>query len=145
MIVNAWPKIYKDVKFKRVNSTVPLVISSISLYRGYSKDCKWYLPKNNRLTNRANITIAQLPNKNIMTKSAVCPLNEFSSNIRQYRYVNIMLKKKLNPNVPKNKNVVKILHTWNMIRNCHEHSLWTLLFEKNIICIGGNSKWMFHL
>ena len=88
---------------------MPLVF--ISVYRGYSKECKRYLPKNKRLTNRANITIEQLPNKNIITKSAVCPLNEFSSNIRQYRYVNIMLKKKLNPNVPKNKNVVKILHT----------------------------------
>ena len=67
------------------------------------------LPKNNRLTNSAKITMEQLPNKNITTKSAVCPLNEFSSSIRQYRYVNIILKKKLKPNVPKNKNVVNIL------------------------------------
>ena len=76
------------------------------------------LPKNNRFTNNANTTMEQLPNKNMTTKSAVCPLKEFSSSIRQYRYVNIMLKKKLNPKVPKNKNVVNILHICNE-KKCH--------------------------
>lgn len=46
------------------------------------------------------------PNINITIKSAVRPRNEPSSNILQYRYVNTILKKKLNPNVPKYKNVV---------------------------------------
>lgn len=53
----------------------------------------------------------RLPNKNIITKSAVRPLNEPSSNIRQYLYVNIILKKKLKPKVPKNRNVVNKRHT----------------------------------
>ena len=70
------------------------------------------------MTNKAKTTIAQLPNKNITTKSAVCPLNEFSSSIRQYRYVNIILKKKLKPNVPKKRNVVNILHTWKFTEKC---------------------------
>lgn len=56
------------------------------------------------------------PNKNIKTKSAVLFLNDPSSNILQYRYVNIILKKKLNPNVPKKRNVVTSLHTWPCFR-----------------------------
>lgn len=55
-------------------------------------------------------TIMQVaPKSNITTKSAVRLRNEPSSNILQYLYVNIMLKKKLNPNVPKNRNEVIIL------------------------------------
>jgi hypothetical protein len=57
-------------------------------------------------------TIIQIPPKmNIITKSAVRPRNEPSSSIRQYRYVNIMLKKKLKPTVPKNKKVVTSRHS----------------------------------
>lgn len=62
-------------------------------------------------------TIIQVaPKTNIITKSAVRPLNEPSSSIRQYLYVNIMLKKKLKPNVPKNRNVVTNLHTWRCLK-----------------------------
>lgn len=92
-------------------------------------------PRNNKFTKKANICTNSLkkylllniavkkelfpkdtiihnpPNKNIITKSAVRPRNDPSSSIRQYRYVNIMLKKKLNPNVPKNRKEVKSLHT----------------------------------
>lgn len=56
-------------------------------------------------------TIKVAPNRNIIRKSADLFLKEPSSSIRQYRYVNNIVNKKLNPNVPKNKNVVTSLHT----------------------------------
>lgn len=55
-------------------------------------------------------TIIVPPNINIRTKSAVFPRNDPSSSIRQYRYVKIILNRKLKPNVPKNRNVVTSLH-----------------------------------
>lgn len=51
------------------------------------------------------------PNRNIIIKSALLPRNEPSSSIRQYRYVNVILNRKLNPIVPKNKKVVTNRHT----------------------------------
>ena len=42
----------------------------------------------------------------------VLPLKDPSSNIRQYRYVNIMLNTKLKPMVPKNVKLVKSLQIW---------------------------------
>lgn len=64
----------------------------------------WYFEKD---------TIIRTPPKmNITTKSAVLPLKEPSSNILQYLYVNIILKKKLNPKFPKKRNVVISLHNW---------------------------------
>lgn len=51
------------------------------------------------------------PNKNIIIKSELFPRNDPSSNIRQYRYVNVILNRKLKPIVPKNKNVVASLHS----------------------------------
>lgn len=60
-----------------------------------------------------------LPKMNIMRKSADRPRNEFSSSIRQYRYVKIMLKMKLNPNVPKNRNVVTSRHNWKQVEIDH--------------------------
>ena len=70
------------------------------------------LPRKRRLTTKPKTIIHSEPNMNIMTKSAVRPLNEFSSSIRQYRYVKIMLKKKLKPNVPKNRKVVTRRQSW---------------------------------
>lgn len=55
--------------------------------------------------------ISAPPNMNIIMKSELLPRNEPSSNIRQYRYVNVILNRKLKPMVPKNKNVVISLHT----------------------------------
>lgn len=52
------------------------------------------------------------PKMNIMMKSAVLPRNDPSSNILQYRYVNIILNRKLNPIVPKNRKVVIKRHIW---------------------------------
>lgn len=69
-------------------------------------------PKNNKFTKNANIVIKTPPKRNIITKSELRPRNEPSSNIRQYRYVNIILKKKLKPTVPKNRNVVANRHIW---------------------------------
>lgn len=43
---------------------------------------------------------------NIKAKSARRPRNEPSSSIMQYRYVKIILNKKLNPNEPKKQNDV---------------------------------------
>lgn len=51
------------------------------------------------------------PNMNIMIKSELLPRNDPSSSIRQYRYVKVILNKKLKPIVPKNRNVVMSLHT----------------------------------
>lgn len=51
------------------------------------------------------------PKRNIITKSAVLLLKEPSSSILQYLYVKIMLKKKLKPKVPKNRNVVTNRHS----------------------------------
>ena len=53
-----------------------------------------------------DIVISVPPNKNMKKKSAVLPLNDPSSNILQYRYVKIILNKKLKPIVPKNKKFV---------------------------------------
>lgn len=50
------------------------------------------------------------PNKNIITKSAVRSRKLPSSNILQYLYVKTILKKKLKPNGPKNRNVVNNLY-----------------------------------
>lgn len=50
------------------------------------------------------------PNTNIITKSAVRSRKLPSSNILQYLYVNTILKKKLNPNGPKNRKVVNNLY-----------------------------------
>lgn len=69
-------------------------------------------PKNKRLTKNANIIIRMPPKKNIIIKSALLPRKDPSSSIRQYLYVKIMLKRKLNPNVPKNRNVVPSRHSW---------------------------------
>lgn len=63
--------------------------------------------KQNKLT-----IINAPPNTNIITKSELRPRNEPSSSMRQYRYVNIILNRKLNPIVPKNRNVVASLHSW---------------------------------
>lgn len=68
-------------------------------------------PKNTRFTNVPNIVMRRPPKRNIKTKSAVLPLKEPSSNIRQYRYKNIMLNKKLNPTGPKNRKLVINRHT----------------------------------
>jgi len=46
------------------------------------------------------------PKINIITKSAVLLRKDPSSNIRQYRYVKIILNNRLNPTFPKNRNVV---------------------------------------
>lgn len=51
------------------------------------------------------------PNINMKKKSAVLPLKDPSSSIRQYRYVKIILKKKLKPIVPKNRKFVTNLHS----------------------------------
>lgn len=58
----------------------------------------WYFAKD---------TIMHIPPKmNIITKSAVLLRKDPSSNIRQYRYVKIILNNRLNPIFPKNRNVV---------------------------------------
>lgn len=54
--------------------------------------------------------ISTPPNINMTIKSAVLPRNDPSSNILQYLYVKIILKKKLNPKFPKKRNVVTSLH-----------------------------------
>ena len=82
------------------------------IYWFHKNQKKFNLPKNNKLTKNAAIIMKKLPKINIVTKSAVRPLNEFSSSIRQYRYVKIILKKKLKPNVPKNRKVVTSRHIW---------------------------------
>ena len=53
------------------------------------------------------------PNINIQKKSAVRPRNDPSSNMRQYRYVKIMLNRKLKPTAPKNRKHVTSRHTLN--------------------------------
>ena len=78
--------------------TCSAILGTVHCNKNISKSI---LPKNSRLTKRAEKIMKTLPKINIVTKSAVLPRNEFSSNIRQYRYVKIMLKKKLKPNVPR--------------------------------------------
>jgi len=78
-----------------------------------------------------------LPKMNIMRKSADRPRNEFSSSIRQYRYVKIMLKMKLNPNVPKNRNVVTSRHNWKQKRKTFKNRIEEYLKslgEKKTLC-----------
>ena len=60
------------------------------------------------------------PNKNMKKKSAVLPLKDPSSNMRQYRYVNIMLNRKLNPMGPKYRKLVTILHTCDKSKTKHK-------------------------
>lgn len=66
---------------------------------------------NTEKTTKFRVTVIKMPpNINIITKSALRPRNEPSSSIRQYLQVNIMLKRKLKPTVPKKRNVVRSLH-----------------------------------
>ena len=57
------------------------------------------------------------PKMNMKTKSAVRPRNDPSSNMRQYRYVKIMLNRKLKPIVPKNMKLVTNRHSWKNTKN----------------------------
>ena len=74
------------------------------------------------------------PKMNIIRNSADFPLKLPSSSILQYLYVKIMLKRKLNPKVPKKRKVVTSLQSWYclMIRiglkynwNGETISIWT--------------------
>lgn len=96
IIVNAWPRNSKLMKNAKICNGREL------------GECWWTVN-----ADEGTLTIISVPPKrNIIMKSALLPRNEPSSSIRQYRYVNVMLKRKLNPIVPKNRNVVTSRHTW---------------------------------
>ena len=82
----------------RLKSPLPL---------GLKSGLFWFVPVLvNLIQIIKDIVISVPPNKNMKKKSAVLPLNDPSSNILQYRYVKIILNKKLKPIVPKNKKFV---------------------------------------